>query len=475
MNASEGIMDLRSFLDDSSWPVFAPGEPLSTVQEITALQHAVAELGRQPIIRVDRPIMSDGSHSPIPVVTNLFASRQVVARLLGIPDHRHAARDLPARAAQSAAPVVVSDAPVQEIVLEGDAASVLDLPVLTQHTLDLAPYLTAAHIVTVDPDTNIDNTSIQRCCVREPRFMTAHVSRVSHNGLNVKKWWARGEDCPVAIWIGHHPAIMAGAQAKCGYPESHWPAAGGLAGTAIRLTPTLTHGSRILVPADAEIVIEGFIPKDRWEADGPLGEYHGNVGLQIPCVAIQVERITRRRDAIYCDCGAGIHDHLIQENMAVEAGVFASTKSVAPSLINVHLPYSGRRFNVYLQFKDPRPGEVRDALLAVMAKRRHRTVIAVDEDVDIFDDSEMMWALATRVQWHRDMITVDGLTKPAHDPSLPPGARTITKAGIDATLPPAPGRGLPKPVAPRLSVSDAALSRARQLLEGRDPSGWPTS
>jgi 2,5-furandicarboxylate decarboxylase 1 len=99
----------------------------------------------------------------------------------------------------------------------------------------------------------------------------------------------------------------------------------------------------------------------------------------------------------------------------------------------------------------------------------------VDDDVDLFDERQMLWAIATRVQWHRDALRIDGLTHPNLDPSLPPGASTITKLGIDATLPPAPGPGRPKPFVPANAVANDTLERVRRLLHGVDMSGWPSA
>jgi len=100
-------------------------------------------------------------------------------------------------------------------------------------------------------------------------------------------------------------------------------------------------------------------------------------------------------------------------------------------------------------------------------------VFAVDDDIDVFSDAEMMWALATRVQWDRDAIVVSGLSGSLMDPSLPRGARTVQKIGIDATLAPAEVPGAPRPVPPRNRVSDAALATARELLAQSDGAGWP--
>ena len=272
------------------------------------------------------------------------------------------------------------------------------------------------------------------------------------------------------------PAVVIGAQVKLGHPESHWAAAGGIADRSIRLAPTVTHGNRIMVPADAEFVIEGWIPPNRLEADGPFAEYPGYVGVQIATPVIEVTCVTHRRNALFHDFGGGLEDHLIPENMAMEGRIFGLVKSVAPSLINVHVPFSGRRFHAYLQFRDPARGEVRDALTAAIAYRRLRTVVAVDEDIDIFDDRSVLWAMATRVQWHRD--AVDGGRAVAHgnlDPSLPVGATTVTKVGIDATLPPAPASHLPKPFAPINTVSDRALAQAQDIVQHAEAATWPSA
>jgi len=303
--------------------------------------------------------------------------------------------------------------------------------------------------------------------------MTYYPYDGSHNARNVQKWWARGEACPFALWIGHHPKVVLGAQAKLGHPESHWEAAGGIAGEPVRLVPTVTHGERLMVPADAEIVVEGWVPPHRLVADGPFAEYTGYVGVQTATPVVEVTCITRRADAIYTDFGAGLEDHLIPENMMMEARVYQLARAVAPTLANAHVPFSGRRFHVYLQFRDPPPGEVRDALTAALAFRRLRTAIAVDEDIDLFDERAVLWAVATRVQWHRDLIRVDGLTHPNLDPSLPPGAATIAKAGIDATLPPARAPGRPRSFAPVNSIPEAALEKARARIAAADASVWP--
>ena len=112
--------------------------------------------------------------------------------------------------------------------------------------------------------------------------------------------------------------------------------------------------------------------------------------------------------------------------------------------------------------------------MAALSYRRLKMAIVVDKDIDIFDDSEMMFALATRVQWSRDSFTVDGLSGSLLDPSTPAGSKTLSKIGIDASLP-LPGRpGAPPPVPPRSIVPQDAMDNAAKILSGTDMSGWPT-
>lgn len=461
------MRDLRTFLNDNADKVWTVGDPVRTDQEITAFQHVLENDAEQPVLHFTKPVLDDGRVSDMPVVTNLCADRQLIAGVLGFDDHRRAAAAMSALIAKPIAPVKVdrAQAPVQQIVLKGDEASLFDLPALRQHALDAGSYLTAGHCTMYQRDSGVDNTSIQRCLIKEPRLTGLYPYPGSHNARNVESFWRHGEACPVAIWIGHHPAIVIGAQAKLGYPQSHWAVAGGYAREAIRLVPSVTHGEKLMVPANAEIVIEGFLPPHRLEADGPFGEYTGYFGEQIIAPVMEVSCITRRKDAIYHDIGAGLPDHLVPDNMGMEAKIYSHVRSVAPSLCNVHVPYSGRRFHAYLQFDAPPIGEVRDALTAALSYRRLRTAVAVDNDIDIFNDSTMWWAVATRVQWHRDQIRIDGLTYPPLDPSKPLDTTAVTKVAIDATLPPAPRVGDPRPTLPVLTAADGAAAKARAAID----------
>ena len=435
------MFSLGNFLKEAQNSVHHVDGPINTAYDITALQYAIGELGRYPVLYAEKPLLMDGTVSDIPLVCNLTASRELTAQALGLDDHRYAARAYADRTSAAIEPVIVqsADAPVQQVVLRGDDADLTRLPAVRQHVLDPGPYLTSAH------------------------------------ARNMRKFWSRGEACPVAFWIGHHPAVLMGTQAKLKYPESHWGATGGLIGEPLRMVPSVTHGSDIMVPADAEIVIEGWVPADVLQADGPFGEYTGYSGPQTPAPICEITCITRRRDAIYHDYGSGLPDMLVPDNMVMEGKLFSMVRGIAPSVSNIHVPNSGRRFHAYIQLDKPSLGEARDALTSVLSYRRIKTAIAVDADVDIFSDSDVMWALATRVQWNRDSFSIDGLSGSMLDPSMSSGARTTSKLAIDATMPATSIPGAPNPVPPRARVPDDAADRAGARLRGVDFSRWPVA
>lgn len=468
------MRDLHSFLEQAGSAVWRLGQDVALDHELTALQHLLDQRGQFPVLLASKLRSLDGAPSAMPVVTNLTASRTLTAQALGIADARQAAQWFAQRSAAGIEPAIVEpgEAPVQQLVMRGEQASLLQLPVLTQHELEPGPYLTAAHATTFDPDSGVDNTAIQRCWVKSARQMSWFPYPASHNVRNLRKFWARGAACPVAFWIGHHPAVLLGTQSKLNYPQSHWSAAGGVLGEPLRLVPSVLHGASIMVPADAEIVIEGFAPPHELAADGPFGEYTGYLGAKVQAPIVEVGCITRRRDAIYHDYGSGLTDMLVPDNMAMEGKLYAIVKAVAPSLINVHVPTEGRRFHAYLQFGDASPSEVRDGLVAALAYRRVKTVVALDRDVDIFSPQSVLWAIATRVQWSRDSIVIDGLSGSNLDPSLTADDGSTSKIGIDATLPRSGGKGAAS--APTVAtVPEATLRKLRRWLDDPAPDGWP--
>ncbi|NJM52043.1 MAG: UbiD family decarboxylase [Blastocatellia bacterium] len=266
------MLDLRTFLAENEADILRISEPLNVKHEITALQYILWEEKRFPIISVENPKLENGQISSFQAVTNLTASREVTAKALNLTNYRTAAIEIAEKSNQRIEPIIIdkSDAPCKEIILKGDEANLENFPIFTQHEADAGRYLTAAHATTYDPETGIDNTAIQRVWVKSKNRFGYFPYLASHNRRNILKFWELGESAPIAFWMGHHPAVSIGTQARLGYPESHWATAGGLIGEPVRLVETELFGDKIKVPAEAEIILEGFVPPNLLEKEGGL-------------------------------------------------------------------------------------------------------------------------------------------------------------------------------------------------------------
>lgn len=443
--------DLRNYLveleKENPEVILRVQKPLRVAYEITALQRKLDSLRRYPVIIIEHPILDNGEESSFPVLTNIAASRELSAKALDI-NPRRIAIEYEERVSKRIGPISVKkkEAPVKEVIEKGKEINLLKFPISTHNYMDPGPYIGTGFITTYDPDTSIDNCGIQRVWVKNPNRIGFWASQPSHNFRNMMKWWSLGKDMPVAIWIGHHPAGIAGAQAKLDYPESHYPAIGGVLGEPLRLVPTETFGDRLLVPADCEIVIEGYVPKDVFEAEAPFGEFTGYVGPQRPSPVIEVSCVTYRKNAIYHGIGVGLADHLVLlGNFQMEARIYSIVKSNIPELLNVFIPLSGRRAHVYIQVKKTRAGIGKEVIMATLpCDRRLKHVFVVDEDVDIFNESEVLWSIAYRTQWDKDLVIVKGSVAGPLDPSVGYPGEVGARGGIDATLPPPIGPGLPR-------------------------------
>jgi len=481
--AGQQVHDLHSFLHEmeSKHPeaLLKIDKPLSMEYDLTNLQVQLSKQNRYPVILAENAMRVDGTPSPFRVAANLTASRDLIAEALGIHPRR-VAMEYAKRVSQRIDPVIIPApaAPVKQVVEEGSQVNVLKFPIPIHQYLDPGPYIAAGYVTTYDPDTGVDNSAIQRLWAKAPNRMGYFPAPTSHAFANMMKWWQRGEDMPIAIWIGHHPSVLIGSMVRLGYPESHWGPAGGLLGSPVRLVPSHLFGEKLLVPADAEIVIEGVVPREVWEAEGPFGEFTGYAGAQRPSPVVEVRAVTYRHDAIYHDFACGYADMLVLGNFPLEARLYDTVKRVIPELLNVHVPLSGKRHHAYLQVRKSRPGIGKDAIhAAVTADARVKHFFVVDEDVDIFDDKEVLWAVATRSQWHRDVVIMEGVTVYPLDPSLSAPGNTGTKGGIDATMPPPLGPGLPSQYAMTNRMPAAVRDRVtvEDYVSKEQLSGFPGS
>lgn len=416
--------------------VITVDRPIKSNQEITALVTKLEAMGKLPVLIFTNVIGPNGQRARHPLVMNLLASRHRCAEAMGTSFEKVGLEYYRRTRLQRRDPVVVSpeQATVKQVVKKGDEIDLFEFPAMVHFRLDPGPYISAGFLTTYDPESGADNCALQRSWVVDRDRLRAYPSTFSQNRLNHEKFNARNEDTPVAYWIGHHPLVYLGGQVRLPYPESHYPAIGGLLGQPLRLVPTETWGDKLLVPADAEVVIEGYLEANKLYPEGPFGEYTGYSGPQIPNPQLRVTAVTHRQNPYWMNMLVGGADNH-WGSYAMEGVMFEAVKARVPSLQNVYLPNSAMaRFHAYLQLKNPKPGEAREAIMvALTTDFRLKHVFVFDDDINIFNEAECLFALATRTQWDRDVMIFPGCRASPLDPSVPQDVGT--KAGIDCTKP----------------------------------------
>jgi len=438
------VKDLQSFLRD-----YETAEPHLVVhieKEVKAQWEAAAiaiktqkAQGETPVLVLHNVRGVDGRRSLFPLVLNLFASRNRCASALGSTFH-NVGRDISERRSTRVTPVVVDrrDAPVKEVVKTGSTIDLRELPAIVHAAWDPGPYVSAGFLTSYDPDSGIDNCALQRGWLYDQEEIRVCAEPHSHNHWNMRKWEKRGQDSPVAYWVGHHPGVYLGAEARLGYPESHWETAGGLMGEPLRLVPSETLGDDFLVPADAEFVIEGTVPRGKVKPEAPFGEYTRYFGGQRLNPYMEVSCISHRRGAHWVAIIPGYDDEGYGLGaLRREGTLFDVVKRVVPQVTNIFRPNSCPH-HIYVQIRkthDSQPRAVISAVLSIPESVKH--VFVFDEDVDIFDDHEVLWAIGTRSDWAKDLIVVPNLFTTSLDPTST-GNALGTRAGIDCTKPAPP-------------------------------------
>jgi len=338
----------------------------------------------------------------------------------------------------------VASGPVKDRVLKGKKASFRAVPFCVHHPRDGGPYIGSGMCVVRDPDTGHQNVAMHRIHIKGARH--AAVSLFSpHSKAILKKYEDMKKPAPMAIVIGHHPCF----DIATNYfgPHDTW-CEHDLAATLLGETVEMVQceNSEILVPAHAEIVIECEIKPGETELEGPFGEFH-NYYASEPAQKprLDIKTITMRDDAIYRHINSTPYtDHQPLAVLPGEARLFDQLRRKGIAVHDVFIPPWGGLFVTIIQMTGIVEEMVRETLMTAVfspALMLSKTVIAVDDDIDIYDAQDVMYALGTRVNPETDIITVNGTVGLPYDLSLPeipeaPPLRRGAKLAIDATKPP---------------------------------------
>jgi UbiD family decarboxylase len=367
--------------------------------------------------------------------------------------------------------VASAQAPVHAIVLTGVEADLTRLPAHLQHSEDGAPYISASIDISRSYDGSKRNVGYRRLMLRGRS--TAGVDLVAPSDLRALygEYVKRKERMPIAFAVGSHPADSVAATCT-------WTAAdevevmGAMRGAAVPLVCCTTIDA--MAPADAEMILEGYLGSEGWtEPEGPYGEFLGYYGhLKINPI-FHLTAITMRRDALFQTATIGGR-HMASTDTAqlnavrTEAAAWAALLTAVREPVAVcATPASGGVYDLRLALRQRVPGEARNAIAAVLGSNAEvKHVFVVDDDIDIFSDAQMEWALATRFQADRDLVIMRGMRAVPLDPSLR-GNRIGAKAGFDLTFPLGSQRGIETsvPDPPRLGAS-AGLSVREMLARG---------
>lgn len=394
------------------------------------------------------------------VLVGLMASRDRVGLLLDSPP-----RELTQRMAEAVKnaiePITIAQdqARCQEVVYRADdpdfdLRTLLPAPTNTED--DAGPYFCLGLVLSSDPDAGTDVT-IHRLCVQSRDEMTIFFAPSRHIDEFRKKAEAQGNSLPVSINMGLDPAIPIGATFEApttpyGYDEL--AIAGGLRGKPVELVDCVSVPQRSI--ANAEVVIEGVILPGRRDAEDQnthtghsmpeFPGYNGTAGASLP--VLKVTAITTRRNPILQTLVGPGEEHTILAGLPTEASIYNACEAALPGFVSevyAHTAGGGKFLAVMKCVKRSASddGRVRQAALVALGTYRElKNLIMVDEDVDIFDTDDVLWAMTTRMQGDMDIIVIPGVSghildpsqSPAYNPRLP--ARGVTaKTIFDATVP----------------------------------------
>ena len=414
--------------------------------EIGAITELVCEHNRvKPAILFDDVPGYPHGHR---VLSNLPESVERMALITGLPPDL-SPRDFIQtwrRKIRHIAPIeanVVRDGPALENVREGKEINLWEFPTPRWHEHDGGRYIGSAHlVVTRDPDEGWINAGIYRVMIHDEGTLGLYMSPGKHGRIHRDKYFARGEPMPVAMSFGHDPLLFLTGATEVPYGMSEYDYAGGIKGEPLKVINGPCTG--LPIPADAEIAIEGEVyPEDR-RVERPFGEwtgYYASASRQEPTV--RVKTLMYRTNPILCGSppfrpawGQGLSRSLWRSalvwNALEDAGV--------PDVVAVNAHPAAGRFLYIVAIKQRYAGHARQAGFVASQTRPGaylgRYVIVVDEDIDVYNTDDVIWALCTRSDPDADIDIIRRAWSGPLDPIIPPERKGFnSRAIIDATRP----------------------------------------
>jgi 4-hydroxy-3-polyprenylbenzoate decarboxylase len=454
--------DLRSFMShlEGKGRLVRIRQPVSVVHDMTEIHRRILRADG-PVLLFEAPILPDGTTSETPVLVNLFGTKERAAWGFGVDPGRLSAlgemlaelreprpprgladamSKMPlARAALTMRPKTVHAPPVQEIVWRGDQVDLTRLPAQVCWPGEPAPLLTWPLVITRPPDDETDdevNVGVYRMQVmgRDRAIMRwlAHRGGARHH----RQWKALGKQMPVAVAIGADPATILSAVLPLPETLSEFRFAGLIRGERLRLSPCVT--VPLMAPSDAEIVVEGLVSPDETAPEGPFGDHTGYYNAVEHFPVMRVTAVTMRRNPVYLSTFTGRPPDEPSRIGEVLNELFVPlVRKQLPEIIDLWLPPEACSYRIAIASIDKRyPGQARRIMLALWSLLPQLTytkfLVIVDADINVRDWSDVAWAISTRSDPSRDLVTLADTPIDYLD-FASPKAGLGGKLGIDAT------------------------------------------
>jgi 4-hydroxy-3-polyprenylbenzoate decarboxylase len=454
-------------------------EPVDPKLEISALVDKVSKTpGGGPGLLFEKP-----TGGTMPVAANIYGSMSRICLALGVKHLDELAAEIEElttppmpRGFMDALkmmplvsrltdllPKIVKDAPCQEVVKTDGGLD--ELPILTTWPEDGGPFITLPLVITRDPETGMRNIGTYRMQVYDRRTTGMHWQRHKGGAQHHRLAERMGKRLEVAVALGADPVLQYCATAPMPEGLDELMLAGVLSKRRVEMVKCRTID--LEVPAQAQIILEGYVEPGERRREGPFGDHTGLYSLADDFPVFHMTCMTMRRNPVYVTTVVGIppmEDYYI--GMASERIFLPLIRKTLPEIVDMHFPAAGIFHNfVFISIDKRYPGHARKIMSAVWGLGQlmfSKCVVVVDKDVNVQNEAEVAWIAGTHVDPSRDVQIVTGPVDDLDDAAIAPAFGG--KMGIDATRK-WPAEGMTKEWPKRLVTTEAAAKKADALWE----------
>ena len=368
-------------------------------------------------------------NSETKIVANVCGTRKRICAALNV-DRDRLYRRLTEGWRSPRKPKIVEDGAVKEIV-ENDLSRI---PVLTHFERDAGPYITSAVVYARSVDGKVENVSVHRLQVLDKKHLAIRlVPRHLFKLWQVAK--ESGKELEVSISIGVHPAVMLAASSPVPFGVNEFEVANALMDNDLRLIKC--ENVDAYVPAEAELVLEGKISATKEAAEGPFVDITGTYDIERKQPVVEVIGVMHRKDYVYQALLPSGAEHRLLMGLPHEVLIWDAVSRIVPKVYAVNLSVGGSGWlHAIISIEKQLDGDGKNALLAAFAAHPSlKHAVVVDSDIDVFNVSDVEWAIATRFQANEDLIIIKNARGSTLDSSANQETGLTAKMGVDATRP----------------------------------------